>query len=224
MPSFRDDSVIIRTIADLTLPARLIWFPISVVGIGDIVMNTILDLPTAELVALFLGVIGMAVVILTISYLIEYRKWVHKKDKMYKEELVEALEKGKEKPERVDTSFNRVYLYGLSISVILVVMISMFLVPFCVGKWVDVPSVEHFFFGGLLSAMVLSLVVDYMIARPLADGTLEAKKIAVEEALINELEAKFPSVASDASSPMMSDDAINLFKEFLSKMESDRKQ
>ncbi|MDY0224857.1 MAG: hypothetical protein RBR05_05650 [Candidatus Methanomethylophilaceae archaeon] len=154
-----------------------------------------------------------AIAFVAIWYLKDYEDW---KACRY-DDYIADLEKNGESAKKPDVIFGRPYMYAMGLSMAISVVLAVIATPYIVGMIASPEEVTVAIYGAtaFFVTIVLGFMTDYFIARPVADHSMKARYVAIQEGIIAEITSAFPSV--DKTAEMTVDDILALITEKLKK-------
>jgi len=205
----------IDTVATITLPARMVMTGLSfIAGLGAKKMIELFGFEFGpEVASSIIVTILTAIAFVAIWYLKDYEDW---KACRY-DDYIADLEKNGESAKKPDVIFGRPYMYAMGLSMAISVVLAVIATPYIVGMIASPEEVTVAIYGAtaFFVTIVLGFMTDYFIARPVADHSMKARYVAIQEGIIAEITSAFPSV--DKTAEMTVDDILALITEKLKK-------
>ena len=202
------------TVATITLPARMVMTGLSFsAGLGAKRMIELFGFEFGpEVASSIIVTILTAIVFVAIWYLKDYEDWKACRYDAY----IADLEKNGESAKKPDVIFGRPYMYAMGLSMAITVVLAVIATPYIVGM-IAPEEVTVAIYGAtaFFVTIVLGFLTDYFIARPVADQSMKARYVAIQEGIIAEITSAFPSVGK--ASEMTEDDILAWISEKLKK-------
>ena len=202
------------TVATITLPARMVMTGLSFsAGLGAKRMIELFGFEFGpEVASSIIVTILTAIVFVAIWYLKDYEDWKACRYDAY----IEDLERNGESAKKPDVIFGRPYMYAMGLSMAITVVLAVITTPYIVGI-IAPEEVTVAIYGAtaFFVTIVLGFLTDYFIARPVADQSMKARYVAIQEGIIAEITSAFPSVGK--TSEMSEDDILAWISEKLKK-------
>lgn len=205
----------IDTVATITLPARMVMTGLSfIAGLGAKKMIGLFGFEFGpEVASSIIVTILTAIAFVAIWYLKDYEDW---KACRY-DDYIADLQTNGESAKKPDVIFGRPYMYAMGLSMAISVVLAVIATPYIVGMIASPEEVTVAIYGAtaFFVTIVLGFMTDYFIARPVADHSMKARYVAIQEGIIAEITSAFPSV--DKTAEMTVDDILALITEKLKK-------
>ena len=204
----------VDTVATISLPARMVMTGLSFsAGLGAKRMIELFGFEFGPEIALTIVVtILTAIAFIAIWYLKDYEDW---KACRY-DEYIADLQKNGEAAKKPDVIFGRPYMYAMGLSMAITVVLAVIATPYIVGMIApEEATIAIYGATAFFVTIVLGFLTDYFIARPVADQSMKARYVAIQEGIIAEITSAFPS--ADKASEMTVDDILALITEKLKK-------
>lgn len=204
----------VDTVATISLPARVVMTGLSFsAGLGAKRMMNLFGFEFGpEIASTIIVTILTAIAFIAIWYLKDYEDW---KACRY-DEYIADLQKNGESAKKPDVIFGRPYMYAMGLSMAITVVLAVIATPYIVGM-IAPEEVTVAIYGAtaFFVTIVLGFLTDYFIARPVADQSMKARYVAIQEGIIAEITSAFPSVGK--ASEMTEDDILAWISEKLKK-------
>lgn len=187
--------------ATVTFPGRLVLSGLTfTAGLGAKRMTEILGISCGpEIILTAIVTIFTALAFIAIWYLKDYEDW---KASRYDDYIADLKQNG-EAAKRPNVVFGRPYMYAMGLSMAITVVMAIIATPYLVeliaGPIDPVnPNLAIFVAVAFFATIVLGFLSDYFIARPVADKSMKARYVEVQEGVIAEITAAFPSTSENA--------------------------
>lgn len=217
MPCTRCDtySSHVDTVASITLPARMVMTGLSfTAGLGAKKMIELFGFEFGpEIASTIIVTILTAIVFIAIWYLKDYEDWKACRYDAY----IADLEKNGASAKKPDVIFGKPYMYAMGLSMAITVVLAVIATPYIVGMIASPEEVTMALYGAtaFFVTIVLGFMTDYFIARPVADQSMKARYVAIQEGIIAEVVSTFPT--ADKVTEMTEDDILAWIAEKLKK-------
>lgn len=205
----RDMHSPVDVFATVSFPGRLVLTGTTfVTGLGATKMTEILGFAWGnEMTLTAIVTVITAMCFIAIWYLKDYEDW---KASRYDEYIEELKTKG-EAAKRPDVVFGRPYMYAMGLSMVITVILSIISTPYLVELIAGptdplAPNMAIFVSVAFFATVVLGFMSDYFIARPIADKTMKAKYVQIQESIIDKIMKTFPS--ADGKTPEINDEFV----------------
>lgn len=202
------------TVATITLPARMVMTGLSFsAGLGAKKMIELFGFEFGpEIASTIIVTILTAIAFIAIWYLKDYEDWKACRYDAY----IADLERNGESAKKPDVIFGRPYMYAMGLSMAITVVLAVIATPYIVGL-IAPEEVTVAIYGAtaFFVTIVLGFLTDYFIARPVADQSMKARYVAIQEGIIAEITAAFPTAGK--ASEMTVEDILAFISEKLQK-------